>query len=131
MVHVLGGGPGKHTSKIEAPESGYIVTGKDGSPVRLQPVAERAISTPPAPSVPAQKVKQERPTAPPRPVCQCKERGEALKRAAAAKLAGDDETWTREMDFVKKSAAEDAAALKDWAIAMKDHHVGRFKRWAF
>ncbi|MCP1832844.1 hypothetical protein ACVIIY_005002 [Bradyrhizobium sp. USDA 4515] len=51
-----------------------------------------------------------------RPKCRCAERATALKRASEARLAGNEVAYAREMEFVKTSLQEDAAALKQWAL---------------
>jgi hypothetical protein len=44
-------------------------------------------------------------------MCRCKERGEALGRSVGAALKGDLSAVRRELGFVARTGAEDAAAL--------------------
>lgn len=56
---------------------------------------------------------------PPRPLCRCAERREALERARAATLRGDPVAAKIEYDFVARTLKEDGKLLLKWALFVK------------
>lgn len=45
--------------------------------------------------------------------CRCSERRDAIQRAMKAKLNNDNETWAKEMAFVKKTVTEDIKNMQE------------------